>query len=123
MSSIRNLPGHIYGTLELVNQAKKKYMINSKEQLLFTDKMKVFEKNKHYKSFVEKSPLMSALQTFSERCDEHLQNFYDYNTNFGTLFEKIYEIATDVLSKVEECQNLIEHCKYLKDSEFTQTYT
>ncbi|CAI2366578.1 unnamed protein product [Moneuplotes crassus] len=123
VSSIRNLPGHIYGTLELVNQAKKKYMNNNKNKAYFTDMSEVFENNKYYKSFMEKSPLMNGLDTFSQKCDEHLRSFYEYDTNFGALFEKVHETASDVLKEVEECQHLIEHCKFLKETGFTQTYT
>jgi predicted nuclease of predicted toxin-antitoxin system len=52
VSSIRNLPSHIYGSMEHVNQIKNKYFHNSKEEnIYFCDKYKTFAGNEHYNKF------------------------------------------------------------------------
>lgn len=124
VSSIRNLPGHIYGSMELVNQIKNKYMNNSKDNLkYFCDRYRIFSDNQAYQDFCLSSDTLTSLAKFSKDADEELSRFYGYQVLPEELFSNLRSIASKTISTCEPLRQLQEQCEYLALQNYTQKYS
>lgn len=124
VSSIRNLPGHIYGTMELVNQIKNKYMNNSKaDQKYFCSRYRIFSDNQAYQEFCLNNDVLTRLVKFSKAADEELSKFYGYQILPEELFASLLSIATNTISDCESLRQLQEQCEYLSHQTYTPKYS
>ena len=107
VSCIKNLPGHIYGTMEWINQIKQNYQNNDKTKLKrFSDKFNELSQSQVYMEFLKTDKDMKALKEFWNQADDVLESYYTYNITITDLFANIKTISEQVLSESEFLKSL-----------------
>lgn len=94
VSSIKNLPDHIVGTVECTSQIKDNYFNNSKEaNRYFSDRLNTFSDNKDYIKASKEDEVLIQLHTFSKHADEELEKYYRYHTTPSDLFNSLLTLS------------------------------
>ena len=113
VSSIKNLPGHIFGTMDLINQIKVKHSSNKREREYFCDKSKYFSVNKIYQKFCKINDSLNKLIDFWNQADAELEEYYQYKINQSNLFDRLFEIFESTLSNSQDFSELQSYVSYL----------
>jgi hypothetical protein len=124
VSCIKNLPGHIYGTMECINQIKQNYLNNDKSGLLrFSTKFEQLSKSAVYSDFLQTDERMKALVDFSAQADEALESFYAYENSPSDLFAAFKTISDLIFPALDDISEIPAYVTHIASLTLSSKYS